>query len=72
MIAVLRWKDGFGHDTDVKAIYPTLEQAKQYFSEGDRWVEFNYGLVDFDWYGANEFREIKHKKRKKSLDKINS
>ena len=49
----------------VKAIYPTLEQAKQYFSEGDRWVEFNYGLVDFDWYEANEFREIKHKKKKK-------
>ena len=34
MIAVLRWTDGFGHDTYVKAIYPTLEQAKQYFSEG--------------------------------------
>ena len=72
MIAVLRWTDGFGHDTYVKAIYPTLEQAKQYFSEGDRWVEFNYGLVDFDWYEANEFREIKHKKKKKSLDKIGS
>lgn len=70
MIAVLRWTDGFGNDTYVKAIYPTLEIAKQYFSEGDRWVEFDYGLVDFDWYDANEFREIKHKKRKKSLDKI--
>lgn len=52
MIAVLRWTDGY---TYVKAIYPTLEQAKQYFSKGDRWVEFNYGLVDFDWYEANKF-----------------
>ena len=58
MIAVLRWTDGFGNDTYVRAIYPTLEQAKQYFLEGDRWVEF-------DWYEANEFREIKHRKKKK-------
>jgi len=69
MIAVLRWTDGFGNDTYVRAIYPTLEQAKQYFLEGDRWVEFNYGLVDFDWYYANEFREIKHRKKKKKKKK---
>lgn len=65
MIAVLGWTDGFGHDTYVRAIYPTLEQAKQYFTNGDRWVEFDYGRVNFDWYDANEFRNIKHKKRKK-------
>lgn len=72
MIAVLSWIDGFGHDTYVKAIYPTLEEAKQCFSEGDRWVEFDYGLVDFYWYEANDFKEeIKHKKRrrKKTIDK---
>lgn len=65
MIAVLGWTDGFGHDTYVRAIYPTLEQAKQYFTDGDRWVEFDYGKVNFDWYDANEFRNIKHKKKKK-------
>ena len=65
MIAVLGWTDGFGHDTYVRAIYPTLEQAKQYFTNGDRWVEFDYGRVNFDWYDANEFRNIKHKKKKK-------
>lgn len=66
MIAVLRWTDGFGNDTYVKAIYPTLEKAKQYCSEGDRWVEFDYGKVDFDWYDANEFKELKHRKKKKN------
>ena len=65
MIAVLGWTDGFGHDTYVRAIYPTLEQAKQYFTDGDRWVEFDYGRVNFDWYDANEFKNIKHKKKKK-------
>lgn len=65
MIAILKWTDGFGNDTYVDAIYPTLEEAKLHFSEGARWVEFDYGLVDFDWYDANEFRELKHQKRKK-------
>lgn len=66
MIAVLGWTDGFGNDTYVKAIYPTLEKAKQYYSEGDRWVEFDYGKVDFDWYDANEFIGLKHRKKQKN------
>lgn len=66
MIAVLRWCDGFGNDTYVKAIYPTLEEAKQHFEEGDRWVEFDYGLVEFEWYEANEFKEKKYRKRRKN------
>lgn len=65
MIAILGWTDGFGNDTYVKAIYPTFEQAKQYAVKGDRWTEFDYGQVDFDWYDANEFRDEKHKKKKK-------
>lgn len=70
MIAVLRWTDGFGHDTYVEAIYPTLEQAKQYYKTGDRWVEFDFGIVEFDWYFANEFTEIRQKHRKKRKKKI--
>lgn len=67
MIAVLGWTDGFGNDTYVEAIYPTFEQAaKQYSSEVEfRWVEFDYGEVNFDWYDANEFKKIKHGKKKK-------
>lgn len=65
MIAVLGWTDGFGNDTYVKGIYPTLEEAKKHCSENDRWDEFDFGPIEFDWYEANEFREIKHKKRKK-------
>ena len=68
MIAVLCWTDGFGNDTYVKAIYPTLDEAKQNFEEGDRWKEFEYGLVDFDWYEANEFRRLHRKPRKKKKD----
>lgn len=66
MIAVLRYKDGFGNnDTCVKAIYPTLDEAKQNFEENDRWEEFEYGLVDFDWYEANEFKRSYRKPKKK-------
>ena len=30
MIAILGWTDGFGNDTYVWGIYPTLEIAKRY------------------------------------------
>ena len=67
MIAVLRYVDGFGNDTYVKAIYPTFEKAKKHFVKGDRWVKFDYGFVDFDWYEANEFfKEEKHREKKKT------
>ena len=65
MIAILGWTDGFGNDTYVWGIYPTLEVAKRYAKEGLRWVKFDFGEVDFDWYAANEFKNEKHKSRKK-------
>ncbi len=65
MIAVLGWCDGFGNDGYVKAICSTYEKAKEFHDkENDRWVEFNFGKVDFDWYEANEFRNEKHKSKK--------
>ena len=70
MIAVLGWTDGFGNDTYVWGIYPTLEMAKQYANEkGLCWVEFDFGEVDFNWYEANEFRNEKHKPKKKKKKK---
>ena len=65
MIAILGWTDGFGNDTYVIGIYPTLEQAKRHYQKGDRWVEFEFGNVEFDWYEANEFRNEKHKPKKR-------
>ena len=58
MIAILGWTDGFGNDTYVWGIYPTLEIAKRYAKKELRWVEF-------DWYDANEFRNEKHKPKKR-------
>ena len=58
MIAILGWTDGFGNDTYVWGIYPTLEIAKRYAKKELRWVEF-------DWYFANEFRNEKHKPKKR-------
>ena len=63
MIAVLSWCDGFGNDTFIRGIYPSLQEAKH--EEEDRWVEFQYGEVEFDWYEANKFKESKKKKRKR-------
>lgn len=64
MIAILEWVDGFGNDTYVNAIYPTLKEAEKHYREGQRWVKFDFGQVDFEWYEANEFK-IKNKKSKK-------
>ena len=55
MFAVLEQFDRFGEDIRVIAIYPTFEKAKSYSQEGDRWIEFGYGEVDFDWDKATEF-----------------
>jgi len=66
MIAVLAWCDGFGNDTIVEGIFPTLEEAKA-FAGNDikgkvenyyyayRWQAFDYGPVEFDWGWANDF-----------------
>lgn len=58
MIAVLNWADGLGNDTYVVAIYPTLEIAKNKCKDDERelrWVEFDFGEVEFNWYEANKF-----------------
>ena len=57
MIAILGWSDGFVKYICVKAIYPTFEQAKQHAQKEDRWIEFDFGTVDFDWNNAHEFTE---------------
>ena len=69
MIAILGWTDGFGNDTYVWGIYPTLEIAKRYAKKELRWVEFDFGEVEFDWYDANEFRNEKHKPKKRKEKK---
>lgn len=63
MVALLGWTDGFGNDTYVHGIYPSMDEAKAHAKEGLRWVQFDYGEVDFDWYEANEFKD-KNKKKK--------
>jgi len=67
VIAILGWTDGFGNDTYVDAIYPTLEIAQSHCkdSKAFRWVEFDFGEVEFDWYDANEFRNEKHKSKRR-------
>ena len=63
MIAVLSYVDGFGNDTQVDAIYPTLEIAKQHYSENFRYQEFEFGKVTFDIYDAKEAYSKKKKRR---------
>lgn len=54
MIAVLGQVDGFGNDTQIYGIYPTLEEAKANVGEGFRYEEFDFGEVNFDFYEAKE------------------
>lgn len=56
MIAVLGWVDGFGNDTQVYGIYPTLEEAAAYADESCRYEEFEFGEVNFDYFEAKEFK----------------
>ena len=63
MVAVLSYVDGFGNDTQVDAIYPTLESAKQHYSENFRYQEFEFGKVTFDIYDALEAYPKKKKRR---------
>ena len=62
MIAVLVY--GFGNDTQVDAIYPTLEIAKQHYSENFRYQEFEFGEVTFDIYDAKVAYPNRRKRRK--------
>ena len=63
MIAVLSFVDGFGHDTGIEAIYPTLEIAKQHYSNNFRYQEFEFGEVTFDIYDSKEAYPKKRKRR---------
>ena len=63
MIAVLSYVDGFGNDTYVEAIYPTLENAKQHYLNNFRYQEFDFGEVDFDIYEAKEAYPNKKKRK---------
>ena len=58
MIALLEWVDGFGMDTSVKGIFPTLDEALRYANEDDKYVEFDFGLTDFDIYDVAHFMSI--------------
>lgn len=53
MIAVLAFVDGFGHDTEVIGIFPTLEIAKRYYKRNFQYQEFDFGQVSFDIYDAS-------------------
>ena len=64
MIAVLSYVDGFGNDTHVEGIYPTLEIAKQHYSKNFRYQEFEFGTVSFDIYDAKVAYPKKNKERK--------
>lgn len=64
MVALLTWVDGFGADTAVKGIFSTLDAAKRYAEKGDRYVEFEFGLVSFDIDDAKEIYPAKKKRRK--------
>lgn len=65
MIAVLSYVDGFGNDTYVEGIYPTLEIAKQHYNNNFRYQEFEFGTVDFDIYDAKEAYPKKKKRSNK-------
>ena len=64
MIAVLVYVDGFGNDTQVDAISPTLEIGKQHYGENFRYQEFELGKVTFDIYDAKVAYPKRRKRRK--------
>ena len=66
MIAVLEFVDGFGHDTEVVGIYPTLEIAKKHYSNNFLYQEFDFGKVTFDLYDAKEAYPKPKRKKKNS------
>lgn len=64
MIAVLEFVDGFGHDTEVIGIFPTLEAAKKHYQTNFMYEEFDFGEVNFDICDAKECYPAKKKKRR--------
>jgi len=66
MIAILEWVDGFGEDTDVSYIYPSLEEAMKHHSYF-KYQEFEFGeRLYFDFYEAKEFDAKTFKKKRKN------
>ncbi len=65
MIAVLEFVDGFGHDTEVVGIFPTLEAAKKYYPHNFQYQEFDFGPVQFDLYDAKEGYPTKKERKKR-------
>ena len=63
MIAVLDFVDGFGHDTEVVGIFPTLEAAKKHYQKNFLYQEFKFGAVQFDLYNAKESYPTKKGRR---------
>ncbi len=70
MIAVLDWVDGFGADTSVLGIFPNLEEARKALEPIKantptelKYVEFQFGMVDWDWYEATPLYSKKKKRR---------
>lgn len=66
MIAVLEFVDGFGHDTEVVGIFPTLEVAKNYYTHNFLYQEFDFGRVEFDLYEAKEAYPTRKNKKGKN------
>ena len=66
MVAVLKYIDGFGADTQVAGIYKSLEDAIiANYGNKFQYKEFEFGLVDFDIYDCNTYDIGTIKKRKK-------
>ena len=61
MVAVLEFVDGFGHDTEVVGILPTLEIAQKYYNHNFLYQEFDFGKVEFDVYDAKKAYPKKRK-----------
>ena len=65
MIAVLRYIDGFGADTQVVGIYKSLEDAIANYWDDFQYKEFEFGKVEFDIYDCKTYDGKKKQKRKK-------
>ena len=65
MVAVLKYIDGFGADTEVVGIYKNLEDAIVNCGNEFQYKEFEFGEVEFDIYDCNTYDIRTAKKRKK-------
>ena len=69
MYALIGYVDGFGNDGYVKGIYctygETIRNADLHGELPDRYVEFDFGKVDFDYYEAKRFMNEKDQKKRK-------